>query len=294
LAPGEERVDCVYARAPNELEAFYSHYVAAIRPGTHHLVVSSAGDPPEIGGTDKCAHADGLQLLFLVQGGLGPEGRHLEQPSAEDAEAPENRGLAARLEPRQSLALQLHSVNTTEEPLLREAWANLYFADPEQLTAVVDRISFNAGTSMAIPPHTRQIIRGTCELPIDAPDELRIIDLFGHMHAHGERLSLWRVGGIDLERRDLVYESYDWSELELLSFNSVRVNPEPDPLARTGGGFSGNLTISRGERIEFECEFNNTEDFVLRFSASTYTAEMCTVLGTYAPSMGAHWFCTNE
>jgi len=48
-----------------------------------------------------------------------------------------------------------------------------------------------------------------------------------------------------------------------------------------------------GERVEWECEVDNTTNAALRFENAVYTAEMCNLFGTYAPSMGDAWNCTN-
>jgi hypothetical protein len=124
---------------------------------------------------------------------------------------------------------------------------------------------------------------------------VRVVEFFGHMHAHGTRFSAFKVspdpaspGG---ESRTLVYDSYDWAELDRREFNSVVVNPEPRLRSGVAGAHSGILELSPGDAIEYECEIENTEEYVLRYSLGAFTAEMCNLFGSYAPSTGSLWSC---
>jgi hypothetical protein len=291
LAPGEETVGCAHGQSTSDGEAFFSSYVAALRAGTHHVLVNPALAGARAGAPGDCSDADPGAVVLLVQGGVGPGGARIEYPSPSAAQAPENRALASRLSPRERLVVQMHSINTTEKPILREAWVNIRFTPPGAAMVPADRFTLYTGLSMSIPPHTRQVVSGICDAPTGG--DVRVVDVFGHMHSHGRRVSAWHVSPLPngSEQRALVYESYDWSALERVSFDSVTQTPVPDPANKQGGGASGLLTLHPGDKIAFECEFDNNESFPLEFAARTDTAEMCGLIGTYAPSTGSTWYC---
>mgnify|MGYP001599241508 CR=1 FL=1 len=84
----------------------------------------------------------------------------------------------------------------------------------------------------------------------------------------------------------------DWSELDLISFDTVTENPEIQYEGGKPGGHSGVLSLSPGDRIDYECAMNNTEDFALTFSAKAFTGEMCNLFGSFTP--GTSWLCLGE
>jgi hypothetical protein len=292
LRPGEERTNCTYSRAPNDADVLFSRYVATARPGTHHFLVSAAEDLGDAGAPGPCAHGDARQLYLLIQGGLRPEGARVEYPPADRPMAPENEGIGAALPAGQLLEAQMHAINTTDAPLLREGWVNVWYAAEGEITQRMERLTFYAGLAMSIPPKSRETIEGGCPVPAEAPEGVRILDVFGHFHAHGERISVWKVD--PLGDRALIYESYEWAELERLSFNSVQQNAPPNPEARTFGGHTGVLRLLPGEQVAFACDFNNTEDFSLQFGSQAFTAEMCAVIGNFVPGAGHRWHCADD
>src|SRR5262249_51194274 len=122
---------------------------------------------------------------------------------------------------------------------------------------------------------------------------VRIVDLFGHMHSHGERFSAFvtRPNPSGGETRSLIYESYDWSKLDLIEFNSVVDNAQIQYQGGQPGGYSGVLELSPRDRIDYECAMNNTSDLTLTFQAKAFTGEMCNMFGSYTP--GTSWSCVN-
>jgi hypothetical protein len=153
----------------------------------------------------------------------------------------------------------------------------------------IDPITFFGGLGMRIEPDTHVVIEGKgCNLP-GTLEEVRILNLTGHMHSRGKRFSAYlnTLGG---ERR-LIYEMYDWAHPPAYRYDSVTQNPEPDAVARRGGGSSGVLSVKRGETIDWECEFVNDTDEVLVFGDRTIDAEMCNLFGSYGPSAASPWRC---
>jgi hypothetical protein len=184
------------------------------------------------------------------------------------------------------VAIQLHYINTGTEPVLREAWVNVVYTDPADVKTLMEPIFFLAGVAMNIAPNTEKIIKGTGY----ASKDLRVIGATGHFHAHTVRFSAWHVTG---GQRNLIVEDYDWHEPSNFQFDSVHMNPAPDPVKKTAGGWSGILNVKQGERIEWECHVINDSNVTLTFSNEVYTGEMCNLFGFYAPSMGGPWSAYN-
>jgi hypothetical protein len=287
LAPGDEKVDCAYSVLSNASDLYYDRYDVWSRPGTHHIILSAAQGVAD-GLHDDCtqrSHASAM--LAVLQGGI--DGSVYHYPPSGDV-APENAHLGTGLLAGQVVVYELHAVNTTESPILRESWTAFYSMPKADVTATVGQMAFNGGLQMHIEPHSKAIIKNSCVVPQELGD-VRVVDLFGHMHAHGERFSAWAVkkdvSGV--ETRDLIYESYDWSSLDLIEFNSVKKNPSITYAGGKPGGASGILTLSPGDRIDYECAMNNTEDYALVFAAKAFTGEMCNMFGSFTP--GSYWSC---
>jgi hypothetical protein len=140
------------------------------------------------------------------------------------------------------------------------------------------------GLAMNVLPGTTEIKKGSSLAPAD----LRVVNLFGHYHAHTMRFSAWKTDASN--QKTLVYESYDYNEPGDMNFNSVTMNPAPDASAKTAGGTSGILEFKKGELIEWECEIVNNTQAPLQFANEVYTAEMCILFGAYVPGFGGPWF----
>jgi hypothetical protein len=291
IQPGGEQVDCVYRVLDNTETQYFQHYTVASRPGMHHIILYAASSADISDGMrDGCQMKNhGARLLGVLHGGIGGE-VHEYPPSGEMA--PENVGLAQVLDPGQAIAFELHAVNPLEEPLLRESWANFYVMDPDTVTEIAGQVVFNGGLQMSIPPSTTEVITNDCEMSL--AKEVRVTELFGHMHAHGTRFSAFKTttDAEGVESREIIYESYEWFELDRREFNSVVVNDEPVYKSGLDGAHSGVLTFAPGDRLDYECEIQNTEDFSLVYSLGAYTAEMCNLFGAYAPDEGRSWVCS--
>lgn len=292
LQPGQELTDCTYSKLGNTTDFFYDRYDIYWRPGAHHTILY-AGDASIPDGThDDCtlrAH-DSLELLGVLQGGI--DGSVFHYPPS-GVIAPENVGVAKKVAAGQSVAFELHAVNATDQPLLREGWMVFFSKPASEVTESAAEMTFDGGLGMQIPAHTQAIVSNSCAW--SGPGEIRILDLFAHMHAHGKRLSAWAVqqDATGQETRTLVYESYDWSILDLIQFDSVTQNRPITYAGGAPGGMSGILRLAPSDRIEYECAIDNTTDSTLTYEAAAFTGEMCNLFGTFAPGT-SQWSCVGE
>lgn len=296
LAPGKEKVTCLYMTTPNDHDIYFSGYHASVRPGTHHMIIwagpngANGPEPPPDGTlTDECR--DNLPFLVGIQNGIGPEGSRIDIPAPGTPIAPENVGLATIIPAHSRVAFQTHYVNTGNAPLLRESWANFVYQPPEKVTQPMSPLFWIGGIGMDVPPNSNQVIRASCSN--DTSETRRLTAITGHMHAHGVRFSAYKVAS-GSSARELVYEDYDWSHSQLYAYDSLNKNPRPDAAARRSGAASGELLLNPGDRIEWECEVHNTTNASLKFADQAYTAEMCNLFGGFTPGGVGAWNCFNQ
>jgi hypothetical protein len=183
--------------------------------------------------------------------------------------APENKGVGIPLDPHSKIGVSLHSINTTDQPLLRELWVNFWYRPESEVTEPVVEM-FQAGdVSFQIQPHEDKVL-GPYNCTIEGDG--RMLWFYGHRHASNVRFSAWRVRG---DKRELFYEGYNWEEPMVLEYSSTVMNTVPKPDAMIEGGWSGVLDMKAGDVLEWECHVVNRSDNVLKFTNNTFTGEMC-------------------
>jgi hypothetical protein len=267
MQPGDESTEDFPAVAGNDGDVFFYYRQYRMRPGSHHLIISQAS------------------------GGLGDGGRRLggSQNVAKDnpdrgVTAPENEGIGMPLAARAPLNVQLHYINTSSAPVLREAWINFWYKDPATVTEQAKEMFANGGLGMNIPAGQRTVL-GPYSCAVAQAG--RVLTLYGHRHANAPRFSAWRVRS---GQRELIYESLNWAEPMVLEFNTITENPAPDRAKGIEGGHSGILDLMPGDALEWECEVDNTHDFALRFGNQTYDSEMCILIGdTVGPTVACQY-----
>ena len=286
IQPGEEVTDCMFVKTPNDKEVFINQYHARMRPGSHHMITYLTDKAvPDSAVPEECGLDANMRFL------VGAQEKVIDVLA--DEQAPEQEGYAMKLPANQQAAIQLHYVNTGTEPILKETWVNVLFTDPATVTTLVDPLFWLGGLGIAIPPNSQHLTQASCVVNDTMPEGLHLLQITGHYHAHTKRFSAWLVRGSTGEKH-LLYESYDFNEPGFAYFNSADVNPKPDPATRSPGGeWNGPLFLEPGDAVQWECEVDNTSNGTLEFANGAYTAEMCNVFGTYAPSMGEPWSCIN-
>jgi hypothetical protein len=251
LLPQQEVTTDHAAVSGNTEPAFYYYRQFRMRPGTHHNIVATADMEHDFGrriAITNRAHED------------NPEGGVLP---------PENQGVGVPIGPRTPLLVNLHSINTTDRPLLREVWVNFWYRDPSRVTEKVEQLAQAGDALFAIAPHADTMLG---PFQCQATGAGRILWFYGHRHANNVRFSAWRLRG---DQRLLIYEAYNWEDPMLLEFSSIKTNPTSDRARGVEGGYSGILDLAPGDRLEWECHVINRTDQVLRFTNQNFLGEMC-------------------
>jgi hypothetical protein len=149
-------------------------------------------------------------------------------------------------------------------------WVNFWYKPAGSVTQVANEW-FEVGDPLfSIPPHTQTTLGPyTCTVRGAG----RMLWLYGHRHANNTRFTVTRIRG---GQRDVIYDADKWEEPLLLEYASNVVNPAPN-IPTNEGGWNGILDLADGDRIEWSCNVNNTQNTTLRFTNETYLGEMCIV-----------------
>lgn len=278
LEPGEEDENCFFIKTPNTETAYFHEYHARIRPQSHHMIVWAINtDHPD--GLGACDRNLAAGMRFLV----GAQSEVIDVPQPGYAMPPEQAGMGIRIAPHTQLSLDLHYLNRSTDTILREAWVNLTYKAPDDVTMLADPITLIDG-NILVPPHSRTVERSSCVTEVERTISL----LTGHMHQHGIRFSAWRMTPEGTET--LLYETYDWAHPEVLYYDSVHKNSPPDASHKIPGGVSNEVVLLPGDTFIWECEYVNDSDSTI-FLGETTNDEMCNQFGMYYPSTGQEWQC---
>ncbi len=274
VEPSAEPTQNYHMYTPNTDDVYFFDQQYRMRPGSHHMIISTSGDTtsPE-GWTDSEGN---------IVGAIGGTQHETEDFPPGGVEAPEDKGLGHELAAHTPLDIQLHFINTLEEPVLREVWVNLLYKPKSEVTTVLGYLGGFAPIN--VPANSVVTTGGTCTYAqaVLSPNTTseRIVTLFGHTHSHTTRFVVYRDNADGTT--DTVYDNYDWSEGPTYTYNSVVKNPVPNPTAKLAGATSGDLLLNPGDQLRYECDITNDTDLALPFAEHVYTAEMCNLFGTVA------------
>ena len=170
LAGGLEVNDYYYLNAPNTEEHFYYRTNWRMRSGSHHMIISLMDD-----------RADGWSATGDAGIGIGggAASRSFGGAQRPDQDRPqglleipaENAGLGGRLLANDQFSFNLHHFNMGQEPILREAWVNVWYKPAAEVTDEMQGIALfgNPAASRSIQRSQRAPLR-VRRIGIDARD----------------------------------------------------------------------------------------------------------------------------
>jgi hypothetical protein len=269
LQPGQETVENIPLVSGNATDVYYYFRQYRMRPGSHHLIIS-AGVP---GSNASTAAALSPGAAMGRQLG-GSQNLAIDDPRG-GVIAPENQGVGMPLAANTPIIFNLHYMNYTNKPIIKEVWVNFWYRDPSEVTTPAQTVF--SPTPMNVPPGEHQIIDGRC--PVKGAG--RLLYVAGHRHANNLRFSIWRERG---SQTDLIYEDYDWEHPLALEFSSLIQNIQAEPAQNIGGGWSGMLDLQDGDNLAFECDIVNNSDQTFVGKNEAKSDEMCIMFGASADS----------
>ena len=255
MEPNTETVESFDVTSGNTTDVLYYWRQYRMRPGTHHMILTAQdGGGGGFGLGRRLGGSQNLAWDNPANGEIPPENKDIGMPLA--ANTPIN--------------VNLHYMNFTDHPILKEVWVNFWYRDPKDVKQATNEVYSFA--PMDVAPGQHVILSGTC--PIDTAG--RVLTLYGHRHANNVRFSVFREHS---GTRDLVYDDYDWEEPLVAEYNSLVKNAAPDMAKKLPGASSGLLELAAGDNLYFECEIvNNTQNtFVGQNEAKD--DEMCIMIG---------------
>jgi hypothetical protein len=283
VPPGAFSRDCLYMKTSNSTDVHVSATSSRLRPGVQRFFAFAAVD----------AHADTPMPVACGDSTRATILTAAFTPNSEFAvagsvPAPEHEGWAIPLKARAQAMLEVDAANTTETPLLKEAWVNVSMLPEAQVKAEVSSVTWFGGLTMHVPPHVRQLVTAQCAVSSTEGDRnlLRLVAVTGS-HTPGVAVFVQPAAAAN---RHKIYERFDWSDPFAIQYGSTMTNPAPDSLTGVSGGASGDLVIHAGDKVTWECDVNNDTDASLNFGASVYTQEFCNLFGWYGPG-AAPWVC---
>jgi hypothetical protein len=274
LAAGAEISNYYNLDAPTTEAHHYYRTNWRMRPGGHHMLIAMLNSD----------QSDGWAAFGEMGSEFGGRSRSFGGAQRPDVDRPqgtlevpeENRGLGQELAARQQFSINLHSVNPTTEPVLREVWINVWYMAASEVMHPIDTVALMGSPGdMAVPAGQSLLAEYSCS--VGSPT--RIISLYGHYHANDKHFSAWveRASG----ERVAVYDSFAWEDIPVYQYDSLSMNPVANTASRLDGAMSGLLELSAGDRLHFSCDIVNESSQALRFADEATTGEMCILFGAY-------------
>jgi hypothetical protein len=150
-------------------------------------------------------------------------------------------------------------------------WANYWYKEPGTVKQTAKSVFSMTGVSAAVA-HSHVVIGASCQVTGNG----HALSLYGHRHLNNVRFSIWHNSG---GKKDLVFEDYDAQHPSVLEYNSLTMNPVPNPTTKTMGGASGIMNLKQGDTLDFECEIVNNTDKNFYGANEAADDEMCILVG---------------
>jgi hypothetical protein len=256
MEPGTETVSNYQVTSGNAQDVYYYWRQYRMRPGSHHMILygGSGGGFGGFGGGNRLGGSQNLAKDNPENGKI----------------APENQDVGMTLAANSPITVNLHYMNYTEKPIIKEIWVNFWYRDAKDVKEPA--LELFSMVPMNVAPGQHVILSGSC--PVTGTGH--VITLYGHRHANNVRFSAWRDRN---GTRELVYDDYNWEDPLVLEMSSLVTNTPADMTKMVPGGWSGPLDLTDGDNMYFECEIvNNTQStFVGQNEAKD--DEMCILVG---------------
>jgi hypothetical protein len=253
LQPGQEATTDFPLTSSNDSDVYFFYRQYRLRPSAHHIIITAANGSNVLSG--RRIGTANISQDYPAGGVIAPEDEHVGLPLAAHAR----------------IDASFHTINTTDQPALREAWINFWYRDASEVTDPATEWFETGDVRFVVQPHQSTTLGPyTCNVDNDG----RLLWLYGHRHSNNVRFTATRVRG---SQRDVVYDANKWDEPLLLEYSTLVTNPAPDIPNGIEGGWNGILDLAKGDKLEWKCDVVNQHDTPLRFTDQTILGEMCIV-----------------
>jgi hypothetical protein len=246
IAPGTSGQWYQWVQAPLDHDVNVADIQGRQGPGGHHAVLYSTTDVQPVGTLRAWQDSNIVTSHFL--GGIGGEG-------GSALKLPE--GAVFRLRAGQALAIQMHYLNTTAQPLPGTTQLDVKFATPAPTDHLVSLVT-NTALTFNVPAQNTAHVDISCKLGQD----VSVVMTTNHMHQWGTSVQSVLVDGSGAQtvlKNDPVWNS-EWT-----------TNPDFTKMT-----VAAPLVLKAGETIKTSCDWSNTTNQSIMFPA-----EMCVFIGFY-------------
>jgi hypothetical protein len=273
---------------PTEKKYYRTYY--RMRTGSHHNIITMHDGVNPAGWVAQLPGEEALPATFDLTAGnvtgiLGGQERPDDSTPVTLEPPPEDMGMYSNFPVNPELRYNIHHFNTTESPVLKEGWVNVWWQDDgTRFVSWFMGLDITQAIFLGVAPGQKVDLHYSFTI---AEDNVRLVRFFGHRHVWTPNFSSWieRAAGGEAE---MIYQSFAWLDMPTYRYDSVVKNPLPNPQTRVDGGKSGIVTMNRGDKLHFNCHIEFTDQRAieekapmpatigtLRFANQALTAEMC-------------------
>ena len=266
IEPGKEVEHCQFFTVGDE-DLHVNRDEIRFSTGSHHvlLYLTTYDEIPTKTNDDETIDPDavfdcseGVQSKFDVAGLIGGS-----QNAAGSAmiDLPEDTAITVKA--GTVLLMNSHYINTSSKPIEPEVRINLH-------TIPAENVKQEGGVLFWYNPfiHVAKNASASARMGCTIPDDINISTLQSHMHRRGVDYVAELYEG---NKTKTVYETTAWEDVPVKHLSPA-------------------MQVAKGDRIEFECRYKNTESRDIWQGPRT-TDEMCMLLGSYYPKRSGLQFC---
>ncbi|HJZ88340.1 MAG TPA: hypothetical protein VKN99_24365 [Polyangia bacterium] len=241
-----EIVKCHYFKATNDRTVEIERLTVDFPTGSHHVHLYRSEIPEPDGVQDCTAGIDWNRWSLLV--GVQTKPLDWQLPA----------GVTVPIHPHQQFLVQVHWLNTTDQPIDRTIDINFH---PTARSMVHLGTAFGIAKDVRLAPGHQKQMAGWFPMPAGA----QMIALMGHFHGRGRHYA------VDIRKfgqntpGPLIYEAQDEQTFEFKRYTDGPV-------------------LTPGDGLTFECDYFNDTDVTLTWGPDTKRQEHCNVAAYYIPA----------
>jgi hypothetical protein len=239
VAPGAEETVCVVVDLGNDVPRMVRSVRSSLTAGTHHVIATLSADAPAPVPTPCGAFAGGGDDAVLT----------IAQQSAASLTYPAGAGVPVAA--HQSIHLEMHYINTTDQPMAIGGTVELDLAAASGGLRPIDFV-FTGNPSLFIAAGGMATVNSFHVLPAGSA----LFATTAHTHQWGRRATVELATSAADPAARLLHDSSNWAERSLDSF-------EP-------------IVIAEGQGLRLTCAFHNQSGEDVGFGVSAED-EMCFV-----------------
>jgi len=236
---GEERTMCVVVDLGNQVPRMIRTVRSQLTEGTHHVIANLSSQAPSPAPAVCGPFAGGGDDSVLT----------IAQQMTASLSYPAGSGVPVVA--HQSIHLEMHYINTTDQPMMIGGTVFLDLADAAAGLRPIDFV-FTGNPNLTIPAMDTAVARSFHALPVGE----ELFATTAHTHKYGLRATVELATSLDGPTISVLHDSTNWAERPLDTFTPI--------------------VVTDGLGVRLTCNYRNDTDTPISFGTSA-EAEMCFV-----------------